>query len=103
MVSGADPIALAQALAHVARAGSTAPALALAAGGGELTRRIGHLLGRASYRPGWRLPGVLILLLIASTLIGQAAGLPRVPWLLPPPPLNAPAPPQPPLPPLPPL
>jgi hypothetical protein len=73
-----DPVVLAEALAGLHRRGATpaAPALALAATGGALMRRVAHLLSAAPSRPNWRWPGVLLLLLCSGTLLAMQVAPP---------------------------
>jgi Zn-dependent protease with chaperone function len=99
VAAGVDPLVLAQALAAAVPAPSR---LALAAGGGELKRRVARLLGRGAERPDWRAPAMLVLLLVTSVVVGRAADLSLPRWLAPPLPVAPAAPPAPPVPPPPP-
>ncbi len=68
-----DAVVLAEALAALQRRrpGPSAPRLsfALAAEGGSLMKRVAHLLSATPARPGWRWPGVFVLLLCSGSLL----------------------------------
>jgi beta-lactamase regulating signal transducer with metallopeptidase domain len=73
-----DAIALAEALAGLQRRARPlhAPRFGLAADGGSLMKRISHLLSGTSARPGWRVPGVLLLLVCGGGLLAMQVAPP---------------------------
>ena len=72
-----DPVSLAEALATLERQRGHRPAVALAARGGSLVRRIAHVLTGTPMRVSLRAPLGLALLLCGSSVLAAKLELPR--------------------------
>jgi hypothetical protein len=77
VATGGDPLALAEALAALARRRGSYPGLVLAAQGGSLVERITYLLSGSAAQLRLRVPAGLLMLLWAGCLLATRIELPK--------------------------